>query len=324
MKPKVIVTRRWPAEVEARLQEKYDVTLNASDHPMSVAEFKSALQTYDAVLTTVTDGMTPDAFEGLSLENVRTKIIGNYGVGFSHIDVSSAKRLNLTVTNTPDVLSECTADIAILLMLMAARRGGEGEREVRSGNWTGWRPTHMIGSKVSGGVFGVLGFGRIGREAAQRAMGFGMSIKVFNRSKVPSEVLQAFNAEQVGSINELAEAADFLSLHCPGGAENTHLINAEVLARMKPTGYIINTARGEVVDDVALVEALKNGVIAGAGLDVFQGEPAINPDLLTLDNVVLLPHLGSATSATREAMGFRVIENIDAFFNGSEPPDRVV
>ncbi len=324
MKAKVILTRRWPTAVEQQLAEQYDVTLNDTDEPMSPEQLRAAMQEYDAVLPTVTDRFTAEAFDGLTADNIRTKIIGNYGVGFSHIDLDSAKRLNIAVTNTPDVLSECTADIAILLMLMAARRGGEGEREVRSNQWTGWRPTHMIGHKVSGATFGVVGFGRIGQETARRAKGFGMNVRVFNRSKVDAAVLSSFEATQVDTLAELAASVDFLSLHCPGGAANTHLINADILKLMKPSSFLINTARGEVVDDKALVVALKTGQIAGAGLDVFEGEPALNPDLLKLENVVLLPHLGSATATTREAMGFRVSDNLAQYFRGEEPTDRVV
>lgn len=324
MKAKVLLTRRWPTAVEQQLAEQYDVTLNDNDEPMSPQQLRMAMQEYDAVLPTVTDRFTTEAFDGLTTENTRAKIIGNYGVGFSHIDLDSAKRLNVVVTNTPDVLSECTADIAILLMLMAARRGGEGEREVRSNQWTGWRPTHMIGHKVSGATLGVVGFGRIGQETARRAKGFGMNVQVFNRSTVDDAVLKSFNATQVDTLAELAANVDFLSLHCPGGAANTHLINADILQLMKPSSFLINTARGEVVDDKALVTALKTGQIAGAGLDVFEGEPALNPDLLSLENVVLLPHLGSATATTREAMGFRVMDNLAHYFQGVEPADRVV
>jgi len=206
---------------------------------------------------------------------------------------------------------------------MAARRTGEGEREIRSGQWTGWRPTHLLGHKVSGATLGILGFGRIGRETARRAKGFGMKVQVYNRSPVAGNVLEEFDAQQVSSVEKLAAEADFLSLHCPGGADNTHIINADVLKLMKPSSFLINTARGEVVDEVALVEALRTKEIAGAGLDVFQGEPNINTELLSLENVVLLPHLGSATGATREAMGFRVLENVSCFFAGEKPQDRV-
>lgn len=320
-KPKVVVTRRWPDAVEARLARDYDAVFNTSDVPMDVPALREALSTADAVLPTVTDAMPRACFDG----SPKAKILGNFGVGFSHIDTEAAKAAGIIVTNTPDVLSDCTADIAMTLLLMAARRAGEGEREVRAGNWTGWRPTHMIGSKIKGKTLGIIGFGRIGREMARRAhFGFGMSILVQNRSSVAPEVLAEFGAEQVASVDELLPRCDFVSLHCPGGAANRHLIGADALARMKDDAYLINTARGEVVDDAALVAALRDGRIAGAGLDVFEGEPALNPDLLGLENAVLLPHLGSATRETRDDMGFRVLDNLDAFFRGEAPADRVV
>lgn len=323
MKQKILITRRWPESVEAKFLERFDVTLNDNDSPLSTKQLQNALQTHDAILSTVTDKLDKDVFAGLSSADVRTKIIGNYGVGFSHIDLDSAKALGIAVTNTPDVLSECTADIAIMLMLMIARRGGEGEREFRAGSWSGWRPTHMIGHKVSGSTLGILGFGRIGKETAKRALGFGMKIKVYNRSKIDDAVLGEFNAVQVSTLDELANSSDFVSLHCPGGAENTNLIDGAFFKAMKPGGYLINTARGEVVDEEALVSALNDKLIAGAGLDVFCNEPNVNPLLQQFENVVLLPHLGSASQSTREAMGLCVLKNITHFFNSEEIPDRV-
>jgi len=324
MKPSVIVTRRWPESVEIRLEEHFEVSFNKADTPLSCEQFRQALHRYDAVFTTVTDKLDAAVFEGLQASDIRTRLIGNFGVGYSHIDVSHAKRLDLVVTNTPDVLSECTADIAIMLALMVARRAGEGERELRAGQWLGWRPTHMIGEKVSGKTFGVLGFGRIGRATAQRARGFGMPVLVHNRSPIDQQVLDQYQAVQVESVDELATRSDFLSLHCPGGAENRHLVSADLISLMKPTAFVINTARGEVVDELALIKALKSGQIAGAGLDVFDNEPAINPAFLDLSNTVLLPHLGSASASTRNGMGLRVMENAIAFFDGKEPVDRVV
>jgi len=323
MKKKILITRRWPESVETELSKHFDVTVNKSDTPLNTMQLQSALKNYDAILPTVTDKLDKHVFEGIDSSDVQTRIIGNYGVGFSHIDLDCAKQLGITVTNTPDVLSECTADIAIMLMLMTARRGGEGEREFRSGNWSGWRPTHMIGQKVSGSTLGIIGFGRIGKETAKRALGFGMKIKVYNRSKIDDKTLNAFNAAQVSTLKELAVSSDFVSLHCPGGTENTNLIDQAFLDAMKPSGYLINTARGEVVDEEALVFALNNNLIAGAGLDVYCNEPNVNASLLQFDNVVLLPHLGSASQATREAMGLRVLENITHFFNKEAVPDRV-
>ena len=322
VKPSVLVTRRWPAAVEAQLTETYNTVLNTGDMPMSPAELRSALKTYDAVLPTVTDTLTAEA---LDLPASQTKILANYGVGYSHICEESARELGMTVTNTPDVLSECTADLAMTLLLMAARRAGEGERELRAGGWTGWRPTHLVGTKVSGKTLGIVGFGRIGQEMARRAHhGFGMEILVQNRSRVAPDVLAQCNAVQVDSLDDLLPKCDFVSLHCPGGTANRHLINSRRLDLMKSGAFLINTARGEVIDEFALIQALSFDLIGGAALDVFDGEPRISPDLLHCDNLVMLPHLGSATREAREAMGFRVLDNLDDFFQGRTPRDRVI
>lgn len=322
VKPSVLVTRRWPAAVEAQLAENYNTVLNTGDKPMSPAEIRDALKRYDAVLPTVTDTLSADA---LDVPGAQTKIIANYGVGYSHICEPSARNLGMTVTNTPDVLSECTADLAMTLLLMAARRAGEGERELRAGNWSGWRPTHLVGTKVSGKTLGIIGFGRIGQEMARRAhFGFGMKILVQNRSQVSRDVLKQFNATQVETVDELLPQCDFVSLHCPGGAANRHLINSRRLDLMKPDAFLINTARGEVIDEFALIQALMFDIIGGAALDVFDGEPRISPDLLQCDNLVMLPHLGSATRESREAMGFRVLDNLGDFFAGRTPRDQVI
>ncbi|WP_282119231.1 2-hydroxyacid dehydrogenase [Ruegeria atlantica] len=321
-KPSVLVTRRWPAAVEARLAEDYNTVLNTGDTPMSPAEIRDALKHYDAVLPTVTDTLSAEA---LDVPTAQTKILANYGVGYSHICEPSARELGMTVTNTPDVLSECTADIAMTLLLMVARRAGEGERELRAGNWTGWRPTHLVGTKVSGKTLGIIGYGRIGQEMARRAHhGFGMDVVIFNRSQVAPDVLAKCNATQVDTVDELLPQCDFVSLHCPGGAANRHLINGRRLDLMKPDAFLINTARGEVIDEHALIQALMFDTIGGAALDVFDGEPRISSDLLQCDNLVMLPHLGSATKEAREAMGFRVIENLNDFFNGKNPRDKVI
>ena len=321
-KPSVLVTRRWPEAVEAQLARDYEVTLNRRDQPLSASDFRDAIGRFDAVLPTVTDKIGAEA---LDVRKPQTRIIGNYGVGYSHIDENSVRQLGVTVTNTPDVLSECTADIAMTLMLMVARRAGEGEREVRAGQWTGWRPTHLIGTKVSGKTLGIIGFGRIGQEMAKRAHhGFGMKIVVQNRSAVAPEILARFNATQVDRVEDLLPQCDFVSLHCPGGAANRHLINSRRLDLMKPDAFLINTARGEVIDEFALTQALMFDTIGGAALDVFDGEPRIAQDLLQCDNLVMLPHLGSATREAREAMGFRVLDNLNDFFEGRTPRDRVI
>ncbi len=321
-KPKLIVTRKWPQEIEQILSQKYDVSLNEDDHPMTHDELKDSLRTADALLSTVTDKINAEV---LSKTPLKTKLLANFGVGFNHIDLDAAKKRGLVITNTPEVLTDATADIAILLMLMSARRGAEGDRHIRSREWIGWRPTHMLGTTVTGKTLGLIGMGRIAQATARRAHhGFGMKI-IFSAPRSPSpNILQELDATPCETIEELLKTADFVSLHCPGEPATYHLLNEEKLKLMRPTAHLINTARGDVVDNQALIQALRNGSIAGAGLDVFEGEPNLDDAFLSLDNVSLLPHLGSATLETRVAMGKRVIENIDAFFNHKEPRDRVV
>ncbi len=321
-KPKIVVTRRWPAEVEAILSDRFDATLNEADTPMDAIQLAEALATADAVLPTVVDRLDASVFEAAKARGIRARVLANFGVGVNHIDLSAAKAAGLVVTNTPGVLTDATADIAMTLMMMIARRAGEGEREVRAGRWTGWRPTHLIGADVAGATLGVVGMGRIGKAMARRChFGFGMKVIFHNRSAVADpEVPGARQAP----LEEVLAEADFVSLHCPGGAENRHLINAGRLALMKPTAFLINTARGDVMDEAALVAALKAGRIAGAGLDVFENEPSVHPELLTMENVALLPHLGSATRATRIAMGMKALANLEAVLEEREPPDRVV
>ena len=321
-KPKVIVTRKWPAAVEEKLKEHFNVQLNEDDIPMTTEQLQQALRTADAVCPTVSDSISAEV---LSAEPMNAKILGNFGVGFNHIDLDAAKQNGLVVTNTPEVLTDCTADTAMTLMLMVARRAGEGERQVRNKEWTGWRPTHMMGTKVTGKTLGLIGMGRIARAMAHKAYhGFGMKI-IFSDPYPPKEdVVDSLNAEARDSVDEVLQEADFVSLHCPGGKETYHLINSERLALMKPAAFLINSARGDVIDLSALIKALNGGTIAGAGLDVFEGEPAVPDALLAMENVVLFPHLGSATIETRVEMGMRVIENIKAFFDGDEPRDRVV
>lgn len=320
-KPKAIVTRRWPEEVEQRLQELFDVELNADDRPMSQAALKAAFSQADAVFATVSDKIDADV---LSAEPLKARLLGNFGVGFNHIDLEAAKARGIVVTNTPEVLTDATADLAVTLLLMVARRAGEGERHVRTHAWTGWRPTHMMGTHVTGKTLGLIGFGRIGRAVARRAHhGFGMKV-LFQDPYPPSpQDAAALGAEACASIEEVLSRADFVSLHCPGGGENRHLMNAERFRAMQRHAFLINTARGDVVEEPALVEALEAGTIAGAGLDVYEAEPKVTPALLEKENVVLLPHLGSATRETRVAMGMRVVENAVAFFAGETPPDRV-
>ncbi len=319
--PTIVVTRRWPDPVEDELRRRHpEVRLNTTDEPLGEDGLREALRTADVLLPTVTDRLSADLLLG---PDVRTKMIGNYGVGFSNIDVDAAKRAGIVVTNTPGVLTAATADLAMTLLLMLARRAGEGERHVRSQEWSGWRPTHMMGADVTGQTLGVLGMGRIGSAVARRAhYGFEMPVVWFDsyagaRCDLPG-------ARRAESIEEVLEASDFLTLHMPGGEENSHLIGEAELKQMKPTAYLVNTARGDVVDEVALAAALREGTIAGAGLDVFEHEPRVPEALTSLENVVALPHLGSATSGTRIAMGMLVLENLAAYLAGEEPPCRVV
>ncbi len=318
---RVIVTRRWPEPVERLLVERFDARLNLDDQPMARQELTAALHDFDAVLPTVSDQLPESIFaDGL----IRTRFIGNFGVGFNHIAIDAARERAIVVTNTPGVLTDCTADLAITLMLMAARRAGEGERQLRAGAWKGWSPTHMIGRKVTGRTLGIVGMGRIGRATACRAhFGFGMAIIFYNRSRLDDAELRLLGARQCDTLDELLATSDVVSLHCPGGAENLGLIDGARIAAMRPHTFLVNTARGDVVDEDALVEALENGRIAGAGLDVFVDETTISERLKALQNVVLLPHLGSATEETRVAMGMKVVENLTAFRDGREPPDRI-
>ncbi len=317
----VVVTRRLPAAVEEGLAREFDARLNADDHPFSKSELENALRTADGLLPTVTDRLTAQV---LAVEPLRVRVIANYGVGFNHIDAAAAKGRGVVVTNTPDVLTDDTADDAIMLMLMVARRGGEGERHVRSGAWTGWRPTHMLGTRVSGKTLGLVGLGRIGRAVAHRARhGFGMRVIFHDPYPPPAAVVAELGAEPRSSVDDVLREADFVSLHSPATPETRHLIDARRLALMKRGAFLINNARGDIVDETALAAALTQGTIAGAGLDVFEREPAVTPDLLAMENVVLLPHLGSATEETRVAMGLRALDNLRAFFVGAPPRDRV-
>ncbi|MBW9117769.1 D-glycerate dehydrogenase [Rhizobium cauense] len=321
-KPRILVTRRWPSAVESILSDRFDTTLNTDDLSMTGEALSAALGEYDAVLPTVSDRLPAAVFDGVM---PRVRMLGNFGVGYNHIDIDAAKARGIVVTNTPGVLTDCTADIAMLLLLTVARRGGEGERQVRAGEWQGWCPTHMIGTKVTGKTVGIIGFGRIGKAFAQRChFGFGMDVVFYNRSPVDPAEAARYGARQLPAVEDVLASSDFVSLHCPGGAENRHLMNAERLATMRPGAFLINTARGDVVDELALIAALKDGVIRGAGLDVYGAEPHVPDALRAMENVVLLPHLGSATEETRTAMGMKVVDNVTAFFDGRPPPDRVV
>ncbi len=318
--PVVVVTRRLPAAVEDELRSRWDVRIGDEDRPLQQVELAEAMREADAVVCTVTDRMPAELFEG---PGRRARIVANFGVGVNNIALDAARRAGVVVTNTPGVLTDDTADLAVALMLAAARRVGEGERLVRTGGWEGWAPTQMLGTRVTGGTLGIVGYGRIGRATARRAhLGFGMRVLYNQRTPLPDGADDPAGAEHV-PLDELLARSDVVSLHCPATPETHHLIDARRLALMQESAILVNTARGDVVDEAALAAALAAREIAAAGLDVYEREPAVHPALLELDNVVLLPHLGSATRQTREAMGRRVLANLDAFFAGIEPPDRV-
>ena len=303
-KPKVILTRKWPDEAEKKAKELFDAVLNEDDHKMSIEELKEAMCNADALCPTVSDfQINSDVF---GVENLKCKIVANFGVGYNNIDTNAAKEAGIVVTNTPDVLTDCTADIAMVLLLSVARRIGEGERLVRNKEWSGWCPTHMLSTKVTGKKLGFIGFGRIAQAVAQKAhFGFGMQISFYDPYPPSDEIVKKFSATKFNVLEDVLKDSDFVTLHCPGGGENTNLLNNDRFALMKNSAFLINTARGDVVDENALVQALKNNVIAGAGLDVYAKEPTVTEELLGMDNVVLIPHLGSATTETRVAMGLR-------------------
>ncbi|MGB4788713.1 MAG: D-glycerate dehydrogenase [Lentibacter algarum] len=313
---KILVSRALTDAVMQRAHASYDVTLRKSDSPMSAAEMRSSLVLYDGMIPTLGDMFSADIFAEFG--RTKCKILANFGVGINHINVAAARDHGITVTNTPGAVTDATADIGLTLLLMSARRAGEGERLARSGNWAGWTPTQMLGSHVSGKTVGIVGMGRIGQAIARRChFGFGMSVKFFNRS--PKEI--DFPATQIANLETLAAEVDFLVVATPGGAETTHLINASIFDAMKPTAHFINIARGEIVDETALIAALEARAIAGAGLDVYEHEPAVPHALRKLDTVTLLPHLGTATEEVRDNMGHMSLDNLDAFFAGETPPN---
>ena len=319
-RPVVSVTRRLPREVEEALAVRFDARLNADDHPMTHEELHAALRDADALLCTVTDRIDAAV---IGTPPVRCRLLANFGVGFNHVDLPAARAAGIAVTNTPGVLTEATADLTIALMLAVARRTGEGERLVRSGRWTGWYPTQLMGQMVSGRTLGVVGVGRIGQAVARRAShGFGMRVLFATPHPPPAELAATLGAVAC-PLDALLGESDFVSLHCPATPATRHLMDAGRLRRMRPGAFLINTARGDIVDEVALVNALREHTIAGAALDVYEGEPAVPAELRAMENVVLLPHLGSATEETRVAMGLRALANLAAFFDNGELPDRV-
>lgn len=316
---RLLVTRRLPTAVERAMAAGYDTTFNAEDIAMTAAELRKAAAGHDAICTTITDTVDADVFATDGL-----RIVANYGAGYEHIDLDAARAAGVSVTNTPDVLTDATAELAILLMLAAARRASEGERQLRAGAWPGWHPTHLIGRSITGKTLGLIGLGRIAQATAARARGgFGMSILYTSRRRADPATEVRYDATWVASVEELVSRADVVSLHVPGGPATHHMVDAALLARMRPNTILVNTARGSVIDEDALSQALAGGGIAAAGLDVYEREPQVTPALLACENAVLLPHLGSATVETRVAMGMRALANLDAFFAGETPDDRV-
>lgn len=317
-KPKVIVTRKLPEAVETRLRRDYDPVFNADDHVYSTDELIDLCDGAQALLPCHSEHLSAEAIARLP-ECV--KAIANFSVGVDHVDLEAAKARNIIVTNTPDVLSDATAEIAMLLMLGAARRAAEGDRLIRAEQWRLWSPAFMVGTQITGKTLGIVGMGRVGQVTARRARGFDMKIHYHNRRPVPAGI--AGDAEFHERLETLLSACDVLSLHCPASAETRHLMDAKRIALLRPGAILVNTARGALVDDAALQEALRCGHVAAAGLDVFNDEPGIHPGYRDLDNTFLLPHIGSATRETRDAMGFRALDNLDAIFAGREPGDRV-
>ncbi len=320
-KPLVVVTRKLPDVIETRMMELFNVKLNLDDHPLSQAELIEAVKIADVLVPTVTDRIDSGV---LAQAGEKLRLIASFGTGVDHIDLATARQRGITVTNTPGVLTEDTADMTMALILATARRVSEGERLIRSNKWQGWGPMSMLGHRIYGKRLGIIGMGRIGQAVARRAKGFGLSVHYHNRRRVTASVEQALEATYWESLDQMLARMDIVSVNCPHTPATYHLLSARRLKLLQKHVYIVNTARGEVVDENALTRMLDKNEIAGAGLDVFEHEPALNPKLLKLDNVVLLPHMGSATIEGRTDMGEKVIINIKTFVDGHKPPDRVL
>tara|TARA_R110001606_G_scaffold10816_9_gene46713 strand:+ start:12124 stop:13122 length:999 start_codon:yes stop_codon:yes gene_type:complete len=319
--PRVIITRELADSNQDRMCELFDAVPNLSDKPFSRDDLIAAMADCDVLVPTVTDHI--DA-EMIANAPDRLRLIASFGAGVDHIDLAAARAKKILVTNTPGVFTEDTADMTMALILSAPRRLSDGEKLMRSGQWEGWKPSGMLGHCIGGKKLGIIGMGRIGQAVARRASGFGLSIVYHNRRQLPPAVEESLRASFVADLDELVRECDIISLHCPHTAETHEMINAERIGMMKPSTYLINTARGDLVNEDALIDALQNERIGGAGLDVYQNEPAIDPRFLTLKNTVLLPHMGSATFEGREASGERVITNIRVWADGHRPPDQVL
>jgi glyoxylate reductase len=320
-RPCLVVTRKLLPAIEARMAELFDCTFNDDDHAMSREELIAAIQNCDILVPTVTDSIDADI---IAAAPASVKMIANFGAGVNHIDLAAAKAKGILVTNTPGVFTDDTADLTMALILNVPRRLGEGHRLMRSGEWKGWAPSGMLGHRVGGKTLGIVGFGRIGEAVAKRARAFGMTILYNKRHRLPASVEEELGVVFEPDLDRLIAKSDIVTLHCPLTAETDRLMNRARIGMMKPDAYLINSSRGELVDEDALIEALTRGKIAGAGLDVYTHEPAVDSRFLSIPNVVLLPHLGSATFEGREASGEKVIANIRIFADGHRPPDQVL
>ncbi|HUS55065.1 MAG TPA: D-glycerate dehydrogenase [Thermohalobaculum sp.] len=317
----VVVTRKLPEAVETRMRELFEVQLNNTDTAMSQTDLGRAIATADVLVPTVTDRIDQKL---LAQAGERLKLIANYGAGFDHIDVETARRRGILVSNTPGVLTEDTADMTMALILAVPRRIKEGMGLIQSGDWQGWSPTAIMGHRIWGKRLGILGMGRIGQAVARRARAFGLQIHYHNRRRLHEDIETELDATYWESLDQMLARVDILSVNCPHTPATFHLLSARRLKLMKPAAYIVNTARGEIIDENALTRMLVRGELAGAGLDVFEHAPAVNPRLMGLPNVMLLPHMGSATEEGRAEMGEKVIINIKTFADGHRPPDQVL
>ena len=314
---RVLISREMPLEVVRLVEAKFDVARRHSDFPMTALEAQAAMAEYDAILATFGDDFSATAFDGL--HDAPCKLVANFGVGINHIDVVAAQRAGIRVTNTPGVVTEATADIALTLMLMTCRRASEGERMVRAEDWHGWGPTQLLGMHMSGKTVGIIGMGRIGQAIAQRCrLGFGMPIVFFNRSEKTIE-----GCTQFPSIQAVMQACDIAVVALPGGADTHHMIEAQALSALRPHAVVVNIARGDVIDEAALIAALSAGQIAGAGLDVYENEPLVPQALKDMQNVTLLPHMGTSTLEVRLDMGVMAVANLTALANGHDLPNQV-
>lgn len=320
-RPKVVVTRRLLSETEQRLADLFDVEFNNADAPFDRARLADAMQRADVLVPTITDEIDAELIAGAG---ERLKLIANFGAGVDHIDLKAARQRKIIVTNTPGAYSEDTAEMAMALILSVPRRLAEAAKMIRSGEWRGWSPTSLLGHRIQGKTLGIIGMGRIGSTIARQARAFDLQILYHNRHRLPEAVEKALNAHYVADLDKMLADSDIISVNCPHTEQTHHLLDANRLRLIGPTGHLINTARGEIVDEDALIDALEKGDLAGAGLDVFEHEPAVNPRLLACDNVVLLPHIGSATFEGRIASGTRVIANIQSWKDGHRPPDQVL